>query len=405
MKTSSFRCILLWILCIPWAGWAGVAVADCLFVNTNSPVNTVAAFHVEMDGSLSPVSGSPFFAGGLGGFRIDVGSLDVSAASSLLYVTNSISHQVGAFHVAPDCALSPVAGSPFEAGVFPTGIAIDPTDEHVYVANFGGHSISVYSIAPDGSLTEISGSPFATEITPLDIEFAEEGRRFFVSHDFLGSVGVYDQAHDGSFLPVAGSPFPAGGSEHGLVLNPSHSRLYTAGLGSRTIHGYSVESAGGLQPLVHSPYSTGVTPVELVIDPADSYLYVTENRDHTLSGFSIDPQGDLTPLPDSPFASDSQGPAGLAMDPAGRFLYVANGGLRGNPDVSVYVVLSDGSLAPIPGSPFATGGTGAATGIVYFSTATDSALVEVPVLGTFGTVCLTLTIACLGLLFIRRLFP
>ncbi|HYH47190.1 MAG TPA: hypothetical protein VEG34_16035, partial [Thermoanaerobaculia bacterium] len=41
-------------------GLPAAAVADCVFVNTNSVPNSVAAFWVESDGSLRPVAGSPF---------------------------------------------------------------------------------------------------------------------------------------------------------------------------------------------------------------------------------------------------------------------------------------------------------------------------------------------------------
>ena len=65
--------------------------------------------------------------------------------------------------------------------------------------------------------------------------------------------------------------------------------------------------------------------------------------------------GALMPVPGSPF------PAGLiahgvASDPPGRFLFVAN---RGASTVSAFVIIaSTGALIPVPGSPFPTGGSG-----------------------------------------------
>ena len=382
-----------------WLAGPTPGTADCLFVNTNSSPNLVAAFEVGPDGSLTPAAGSPFSTGGSGGFRAHVGSIGLCPASSRLYVSNSASDDVSGFRVALDCTLTPLPGSPYGAGLTPVGIDLDPAGDFLYVSNFVGNNISAYEIADDGSLAQIPGSPFGSPITPLDIQFAPAGDQFFVSHDFDHSVGAYDQASDGTFTSLPGSPFPAGGIEHGLVVNPSGSRLYVADLRTHTITGFSVGS-GGLTSLAQSPYSTGAAPIELVVDFADRFLYVTHRNGDTIGGFAIDGQGNLTRLPDSPFPSDSRGPAGLAQDPRGRYLFVANGGFDGHPDVSVYAVSATGSLTPIPGSPFPTGGTGHATGIAYLRQLSNP--VAIPTLGEAGLWALVLALLGLGVAWLRH---
>ncbi len=342
--------------------------ADCVFVNTNSDPNTVAAFLVNPDGSLTAVAGSPFATGGSGAFDAAVGSIGLDERGSRVYVSNPSSDNVSGFSIAADCTLTLVPGSPFAAGNSALGLEPDPEGNFLYVANFLADNMSVFSIAANGSLTEIAGSPFATASTPFDIVFDPAGGRFFVSLDFAGAVGSFDQAMDGTFTPVAGSPFPAGGFQHGLALNPSATRLYTADFGPDTITGYFIDADGSLTALSGSPFAATVEPIELLVDPSDSFLYATNDNAENIAGFSIDGSGNLTPLAGSPFASDSVGPAGLAQDLGGRFLYVANGGFSGNPDVSVFARAMDGSLSPIAGSPFATGGTGNATGIAFLST-------------------------------------
>ena len=70
-------------------------------------------------------------------------------------------------------ALTPIPGSPFPAGVFPTSVAADPTGKFAYVANVenGFHGdISAYTInATTGALTSIPGSPFAAGLGPASV--------------------------------------------------------------------------------------------------------------------------------------------------------------------------------------------------------------------------------------------
>ncbi len=393
---SSIRVVLVLVALF---GSVSSAAAQCLFVNTNSDPNTVAAFTVGASGALTAVAGSPFATGGSGAFNAAVGSAGVCVGKKRIYVTNPTSDNLSGFDVAPDCTLTPVPGSPFAAGSRVLGVEADPSGEFLYAANFLGDSISVFSIAADGSLTPIAGSPFATPSTPFDIEFDTSGDHFFVTHDFAGSVGAYATAADGSFSPVAGSPFAAGGFEHGLALNPSKSRLYAADFGPDTITGFSVGAGGVLAGLGGSPFAAGVEPIEVLVDPTDGFLYATNDNAENIAGFAIDGSGALTPLAGSPFASDATGPAGLAQDPAGSFLFVANGGFSGSADVSVFTRAGDGSIAPIAGSPFATGGTGDATGIAYLSLAAPDVYATKIAWGSFvpgGTVMYTVTINNMG---------
>ncbi|MGA9274829.1 MAG: beta-propeller fold lactonase family protein, partial [Candidatus Cybelea sp.] len=64
-------------------------------------------------------------------------------------------------------ALTPVAGSPFGAGIGPVGVATDPKGKFVYEANAQSNTIYGYSIdARSGALTPLAGSPFAAGDNP-----------------------------------------------------------------------------------------------------------------------------------------------------------------------------------------------------------------------------------------------
>ena len=66
------------------------------------------------------------------------------------------------------------------------------------------------------------------------------------------------------------------------------------------------------------------------------FAYVTNGNSNDVSAYTINSAtGALTAVTGSPFAAGT-GPTSVAVDPWGRFLYVANGGFPGS--VSVYVI-------------------------------------------------------------------
>jgi 6-phosphogluconolactonase len=80
------------------------------------------------------------------------------------------------------------------------------------------------------------------------------------------------------------------------------------------------------------------------------FAYVA-NQNGTVSAYSIGSNGSLTPVPGSPFAAGA-GAISVAVDPTGELAYVAN---FGDNSVSAYSIGSNGALTPVIGSPFAAG--------------------------------------------------
>lgn len=383
------------------------AAADCVFVNINSFANAVAAFSVASDGSLIPVSGSPFATGGSGGFTAAVGSAGLCAGSGLLYVTNSLSNDVSGFSISSGCRLTSVPGSPFPAGLTPVGVEPDPAGSHLYIANFDGDDVTVYSIADDGSLTPIVDSPFPAATTPLDLQFDPAGDLLFVSLSSISAVGVYEVLADGGIDPLPASPFLAEGLLQSLRLTSGGSFLYAAGRGlsgAGTVSGFSIFPSGALFELPGSPFPAS-DPIGLLIDPADELLYLTNNLAGTIGIYELAADGSLTLIDESPLPLANSFPAGMALNtgaffPGPRILYVTDGGFLSGTSVSAYVIAGDGSISPLPGSPFATGGIGQATGIAFYPLALK--VPEIPTLGELGFLALLSTLAGIGIHRLRR---
>jgi 6-phosphogluconolactonase len=119
--------------------------------------------------------------------------------------------------------------------------------------------------------------------------------------------------------------------------------------------GFSVNTAtGALSPVPGSPQSSVSAAAVLAIDPTGKFLYVGGNGG--VAAYSIDAaSGELTAVPGSPVNVDGV-PYSAAIDASGKFLIVSTspppGGAPGNCLAVLSIDPSNGTVTPVPGSPF-----------------------------------------------------
>jgi 6-phosphogluconolactonase len=147
----------------------------------------------------------------------------------------------------------------------------------------------------------------------------------------------------------------------GLAIDPTGRLLYMGQVNGNSITAYMVNgTTGALTAVTGSPFPTGADPEHLVVDPGGKFLYVSNRNDPQggISVYTINASGALAQVAGSPFPTQaSAGPAGLAVHPNGKFLYV---GLIGtsNPNhfIAAFSVNStSGALTALAGSPISTG--------------------------------------------------
>src|SRR3954469_24917091 len=114
-------------------------VVGHVYVNDNTTgVNTVAGFDRHLDGTLTPIPGSPFAASGAGTGHATAsqGSLQLSADGRYLLAVDAGSNQISVLRIKPGGSLRPVGGGPVSSnGVNPVSVAVH--GDLVYVANAG----------------------------------------------------------------------------------------------------------------------------------------------------------------------------------------------------------------------------------------------------------------------------
>jgi 6-phosphogluconolactonase len=333
-------------------------------INQN-PVNSVSAFKIESDGSLTQIKGSPYRTGGAGGGNsIDPEEIAVATqnTANFLYAANNGSGTISAYAINPVAgSLARVSGSPFLADGAPGGdysLAASPNGKFLFAAADTATDIHIYSIASNGSLSEIAGSPFPTGANAEGLKVTPNGKFLLVGENSLNAVGVYNIAASGALTAVAGSPFPTSASPFDLDVNCGGNLVFVIDNGSYNgsysiIDVYNMSSDGSLTPVAGEPFYNGTSSVNggLALSPNGKFLFVTDTFSTDISSIAVSSNGALSQVPGSPFAT-SDWTGGIAVSRTGKFVYSA---LFTVAEIDGRVVDSTGALTPVPGTPFSTG--------------------------------------------------
>jgi len=260
-RITTLLIMLLAAVLLPSSLWAQrnfVYTNDGLCSNPDSlrpdqpPNNTVSAFSVASDGTLTPVPGSPFTTGAIAcpDFFAFNG---MAIAGHFLFASNPYSGTVSAFTIDPDTGvLTLVAGSPFptgnRAGSAVINLSATP-DGSFLMAAIGG--ITVFSIGPNGTLTPIAGSPFLTLAPGARISVSPDGKFLAVSERSSVTLSVQTEMFSiasngsltslGAFEGIVGdnacsTSFWFMGVGHGGLLSPDDKILFIGNTGGGEYH-------------------------------------------------------------------------------------------------------------------------------------------------------------------------
>ena len=328
---------------------------------------SISAYAIDASsGVLKPVNGSPYTS------SLRASFVTAEPTGRFLYV---LDNETGALGIAApgidvysidqtSGTLTPIAGSPFAADAGGVSLVIAANGKFAYTANVNSMSVSAYALdATTGViLAPVSGSPFASGSYPFSVA-VDAANRFAYTANNEGDVSAYTiDASSGALSPVSGDPFKAGSGSFGITVDPSGRYAYVANNVSNDVTAFKIDAtSGALAPVAGSPFPAGLNPTAAATDPSGTFLFVANGNafgtpgGNTVSAFLIDADtGALTPVPGSPFATQTLSTA-VAVDPSGKFVYVANGDPPAN-SISAFVIdQGSGALTPVAGSPFAAG--------------------------------------------------
>ena len=180
--------------------------AEYVYVESNLQApnsNSIYAFLRGSDGRLTQISGSPFLTGGAGvqytGFNLGPHDSDqeiiANPQHTLLFAVNSGSDTVAVFHIEENGSLTPVDGSPFPSGGSdPVSLGLDGNT--LFIANQSGDFGRPSSLLPNYTAMRVEWDGVLRPIGD---------RTNDTSHRFQSTVDVANGSSPSQALTVAGS--------------------------------------------------------------------------------------------------------------------------------------------------------------------------------------------------------
>src|SRR5271155_2667922 len=190
-------------------------VVGHVYVNDNTKgTNTIGAFDRHADGSLTPVAGSSFAAGGAGtgAGLASQGAIQITPDGQFLIAVDAGSNQISVLRIHLDGSLSlvSVTGS---GGTLPDSVAVH--GHLVYVANSGAGDANYtgFLLGFGGRLFPVPRSTvtLAANAAPADVLFNGTGTKLAGTEVGTSVIDSFTVGFDGTLTAAPGSPFPAQG--------------------------------------------------------------------------------------------------------------------------------------------------------------------------------------------------
>jgi 6-phosphogluconolactonase len=287
------------------------------------------------------------------------GSGTVTAPSQkFLYLVASCG-QILAETINADGTLTPISGSPFPVGTSLYQIVFTPSGKFAYVTDFSNYpQLTIIPVAVNtksGALTQLSGSVSYSGATQTPIMLMDTVGKFLFVLDANAGVYVYAiNALTGALTVVTGSPFSTGGSNATSFAEfPGGAFLFATNYatnGSVSVLKIN-RTTGVLTPAKGSPFTTPGSPYSVAVDPARHFVYVGyDGFNSNISVFRVKTGGVLSEVPGSPFQTlGTTDSIYLITDPSGHFLYsrTNSGNLGDTWEQVLSINPTTGALSPV----------------------------------------------------------
>jgi 6-phosphogluconolactonase len=231
-----------------------------------------------------------------------------------------------------------VPGYPTDT-IVPTGVTVLANSDAVYASaydqsayNPGGATTSNanpgwvfgYTIGSSGALTPVANSPYQAGVKPFAIT-GDPRSRFVYTVDFASNqlIGYTVEANESLDFMIDG-PFKTGNEPSALVVDPRGIYIYVANSLDSTVSAYTISLPTGnpstvVSATASSGNSTDTEPVSIVVDPSlGRFVYTANEIGNSVSGFRLNPNtGALTLTQAQPYPTGSS-PSAIVAVPHGN---------------------------------------------------------------------------------------
>lgn len=243
------------------------------------------------------------------------------------------------------------ATTAYLAGDLPAGLAVDPLGRFAFVFNSASSDISTFSVdASSGLLTSVASTPVGAQPAAAVVDTAgrflyvvEDGSNQLVQYGVTSSTGALAAQNTlGLRAQTVDLAFVRGA--HATRISTRFAHVVNSG--SADVSAYTIPAVSGLPSATTPTSDAGLDPVALAVHPRLPYAYVADRAGQALKVDRVDPtNGALTS--NGPIVALNGNPWSLAIEPSGRFLYVARRNVVSTDDgwLSTYAIdASNGAL-------------------------------------------------------------
>jgi 6-phosphogluconolactonase (cycloisomerase 2 family) len=328
---------LLLLLAIVLLGTLAVAQTSAVYVESNRVDHNSILAYRNSGGSLSLLGEFPTNGKGVFDLSLKLGPFDsdqsvlTNAEGSVLYAVNSGSDTVAAFRIAANGSLSAITGSPFPSGgTNPVSIGI--ARDTLAVVNkamdparpqLNQPSYTSFSLTPEGAF---ENGPLSTVLAPIGSSPSQalttSGRRLMIDAQFLGGhLQSLLLNHDGS---LASEDFKAvdtsaGPQPLGLWAHPARPILYAGLTSSNRMAVYTFDSTSHLS-FIRSVANSGKAVCWIRSNATGTRIYTANTGDNSISVY--DNTFPLQPIEIEHLVLKGLGSVfQITVDPRGNFLY------------------------------------------------------------------------------------
>ncbi|MGB8839817.1 MAG: hypothetical protein WCC64_01990 [Aliidongia sp.] len=193
MKSLTFGAAVLFSTCCTQFVQAAPAKTEYIYIESNVQAaggNSILAFSRTGNGTITPLNGSPFATGGTGvqdtsfvfGPYDSDQNIVIDQDRQLLFAVNSGSDTIAVFHINGNGALTPVNGSPFPSGgVNP--VSLGQSGDKLFIVNKNGDFGRLLPVLPNYTALQIENdgslSPI-TDLSPVQIAWGSSPSQAYV---------------------------------------------------------------------------------------------------------------------------------------------------------------------------------------------------------------------------------
>jgi len=224
-----------------------------VYVLNSGGAGSLVGFRVDSGGQLKEIKNSTAF---LTGTTTGGASLAFSPDGQFLVVTERVANNIDVFHVQADGTLSPIvvnsnpAPGTFSVVFAPNGAAIVSETGPGGATN--GSAISSYKVNSSGTLTAITHSLSTLAAGNCWNAITPDGTKVYVSNSGSDNVSGFNIGKDGTLTPIGGTILgnnPSGSHNVDIAITADGKFLYTINSQSGNIGVFGINQDGSLTNL------------------------------------------------------------------------------------------------------------------------------------------------------------